>query len=336
METSLERVQFLLNLMSFLKSHSKIGLQELAEHFQLSEQDMEKILLQELAITGVPPYSPSDYTMIFITSKAGKKHVQLHQREDLRRPVKLTAAEAFALKSTLEVYARSAPIEVRAFIDSILNKITQAMQGKAALSPQTPQFAVRDQSQAIKKRLELIDYAILHSRIIEIEYYSGSHGKLLKRRIHPLLLFEEGTRFFLKAYCELRRAKRSFRIDRIAELDILEQKFIASKTSAQKKETQDALGWDGSKAKGVMVVRFEPVCAEEVLEEWASHYAKADFEKDGSLLLSLPLYSEAWAIGWVLSFGCQAELLEPKYLRQEFVKRLKLMMARNKQALKSP
>lgn len=39
-------------------------------------------------------------------------------------------------------------------------------------------------------------------------------------------------------------------------------------------------------------------------------------QKDGSLIVSAEMPEDSWLIGYLLSFGTQAEVLEPAYLRK--------------------
>ena len=316
------RVRTLLNLVSYLKNNPGVKLSKLAKLFGMDEQEMETTLLSEVIVCGIPPYSPSDYITVFIDEGRDGKRVTLHQHEQFKRPLKLTTVEALALKTAIQAYTRAKPDEYRAIADTLLDKIAEAMSGQKDLLDEQS-FVVSRQSHQLKDILSDLDEAIADCLVIEIEYFSAEHGALAKRKVHPYTLFEEGSRFYLRAYCEARSAQRTFRADRIRSVEFTEESFTPPKI----KRARALPGWDGTAPKGELVVRFEPFVAEEIEQEWAPRKSKMNYEKDGSLVLRLPLYSEAWALGWVLSFGQYAELLEPDYLREDLIERVHSMLA---------
>jgi predicted DNA-binding transcriptional regulator YafY len=58
--------------------------------------------------------------------------------------------------------------------------------------------------------------------------YTGAAGEPSQRTVHPLGLFFWGDRWSVAAWCELRGAFRSFRLDRIDRLRVLDQLFTAA------------------------------------------------------------------------------------------------------------
>lgn len=318
--------RMLLALVTYLKRHPGILLTELAEHFGVSPEDMRHVLMEELLLSGLPPYTPSDYFMIFIDASPKGERVRLHMAEEFRHPLKLTLPEALVTKSMLQSYSRSLDPELQPVADSLVDKLVEAMGLPADVADQPSHLALAKHSVVLKEHLALLDQAIRDDRVIAMEYYSASRGSLEKREIEPLLLFEEASRFYVRGWCHLRRAERSFRVDRIRQLKLLTRETGRPVGVGSGDERPRAVpGWDGAGKRGTMLVRFEPNLADEVESEWRPRGAKVSHEKDGSLLLELPLYSEAWAVGWVMGFGCQAELLEPAHLREDLIQRLRLM-----------
>jgi predicted DNA-binding transcriptional regulator YafY len=74
------------------------------------------------------------------------------------------------------------------------------------------------------QRLEVIRRAIGTSTRVEIDYRDGQ-GASTQRRIRPLGIFFWGESWSVAAWCELRADFRNFRLDRIAAMRPLEERF---------------------------------------------------------------------------------------------------------------
>lgn len=76
----------------------------------------------------------------------------------------------------------------------------------------------------VRERLEQLRGAIERRRMVAIAYRDEA-GRDSRRRLRPLGCFFWGTVWTLGAWCEERQDFRSFRLDRIAELRVLDEVF---------------------------------------------------------------------------------------------------------------
>jgi len=61
---------------------------------------------------------------------------------------------------------------------------------------------------------------------IKLEFaYRDGEARQTRRRVRPLALAFYGPVWLLTAWCELREDFRSFRLDRISELEVLDERF---------------------------------------------------------------------------------------------------------------
>lgn len=81
--------------------------------------------------------------------------------------------------------------------------------------------------------------ALEKNQIIEIEYYTPLEGKSQLRKASPLHLFYDEGCWYLDAYCHLRNAKRTFRLDRIHSITIQDDKVNEALASAYKEKVYD-------------------------------------------------------------------------------------------------
>lgn len=67
-----------------------------------------------------------------------------------------------------------------------------------------------------------IDRAIAERRRVWLRYYSPSRDELTEREVDPIRLFVLGHTY-VEAWCRLSEARRTFRLDRVAEIKVLDQ-----------------------------------------------------------------------------------------------------------------
>ncbi|MEV4434345.1 WYL domain-containing protein [Streptomyces sp. NPDC049555] len=68
-----------------------------------------------------------------------------------------------------------------------------------------------------------IDRAISERRRVWIRYYSPARDELTEREVDPIRLFVVGHTY-MEAWCRLSEARRTFRLDRVAEIRLLEER----------------------------------------------------------------------------------------------------------------
>jgi predicted DNA-binding transcriptional regulator YafY len=78
--------------------------------------------------------------------------------------------------------------------------------------------------QALRRKLDMLHQAALDQRVIAMDYVRED-GEASNRRARPLGLYFWGGVWTLVAWCELRVSFRSFRIDRMQSVTVLEEIF---------------------------------------------------------------------------------------------------------------
>lgn len=67
-----------------------------------------------------------------------------------------------------------------------------------------------------------VDRAIAERRRLWLRYYSPSRDELTEREVDPIRLFTVGHTY-VEAWCRLSEARRTFRLDRVAEIKLLDE-----------------------------------------------------------------------------------------------------------------
>lgn len=319
----------LLNVLRAIKSDYQVPLDDLASQFGVTPDDMLAVL-QQLSSAGVPPYTPDELVGIEVDrGPDGRRVVSIQFDKHLETGIRLTRDELYALQLAVDAYLATAADDARSVATGLLAKVNTALGVNGSDDPGAGQTAPAHRAlhtsghgHRIRERLAEAKEGLRRGVKLDIEYYSGHTGRLESRTVWPLLLREGGGHLYLLAYCELRGANRSFRLDRIRSILLTNERF--PQTSLQPGDLPEHIpGWDGTHAVGQFTVRLDEAVKDEALEEFVPLGAVARELPDGRVDLTLPLYSRPWAIGWVLRQGEHAELLEPEYLRAELIARLK-------------
>jgi predicted DNA-binding transcriptional regulator YafY len=79
-------------------------------------------------------------------------------------------------------------------------------------------------SKELRHRLDSLHHAAIDRSVLDVEYTSEA-GDVTRRRIRPLALVFWGGVWTLVGWCELRRDFRSFRVDRMQFISILDEIF---------------------------------------------------------------------------------------------------------------
>ena len=163
--------------------------------------------------------------------------------------------------------------------------------------------------------LDTISKAISSHNPIEITYYVIARHEITKRRVNPYgLTFRFGT-WYIIGYCHLRKGVRTFGIDRIraihvvndhfkypAEFDLEEYLERGWSLQADAEQEEIALRFDKSIAPWIAGCKFHP-------------HQKITIQPDGTALFEVTVAGVDEIKHWILSFGDKVEVLKPNSLR---------------------
>ena len=176
---------------------------KLADYFEVSVRTIERDVLA-LQEAGVPIYA-----------ETGRSGGYLLDVERTLPPVNFSAAEATAVAIALTATG-STPLAQAG--RSALTKIMAAMsdvdsRGARELGARVVRL---EGSTGSGPAPRLIEQAIVERRVVRISY-EDRHGDRSRRVIEPLAVVGVGANWYLLAWCRLRDAHRSFRMDRISD-----------------------------------------------------------------------------------------------------------------------
>jgi proteasome accessory factor C len=304
----------LINLLTLLVNKPGITVSEAADVFACSEKDLIKSL-DRLMMVGVPPYMPHDF-ISFGAVHSGSCKILINFGDHFGKPLNFLAPEVMALRFAIDLARPKSDAATLETLERIDNVLAEALRGRAEslARRKSRAFVVPRQADRMRGLLETLTKAAEKRLLLEIEYFSSHRRSLDTRRVHPFELLESGAHTYLWAWCETAGDTRHFRVDRIRTARQL-QEASNRKRPARRNPGRMRTIFDG-KPRDTLVLRFSKELADEIAEEWdGADGCKVARLKDGRVELRAPLYNEFWAVGYVMSFGPHAQLVEPRSLR---------------------
>jgi predicted DNA-binding transcriptional regulator YafY len=167
------------------------------------------------------------------------------------------------------------------------------------------------------KNFEVVATALLSRQRLQISYYSRARDNLSEREVSPQLLIHYRGNWYLVAWCHGQQALRSFSMDAIQQVSVVD----AKSKSIPKTELDKFIGkgygiFSGTKVRWAKL-RFSQERARWVSRELWHPQQKITQEKEGSLVMELPFTDIRELAMDILRQGHHVEVLEPRDLRDE-------------------
>jgi predicted DNA-binding transcriptional regulator YafY len=200
-----------------------------------------------------------------------------------------------------------------------LDRLPLVFQAKGAAeqaadhAPEHVEHAERDRKWQRERVARLLDATLNHRRAT-MKYYSMSSGREKTYLVEPYRLVYSQGGLYVLAFVPEYSALRTFSVDRIRGLSLLEERFTPS-------EVPDAafahsLGMNEGAPEHIEIA-FEPRIAPYVRERRWHPSQKLAERKDGGLVLSLEVCND-WALrSWILGFGRLARVIAPASLKAQ-------------------
>lgn len=248
----------------------------------------------------------------------------LHRMPNLRIPdVKLTPRELLVLTFLLRQDRVIANTAVGSLVHSIRQKVSAIMPSEYLSVAQSDRidslFAAGSLHPARYDDMEeIIDdllEAVVERRVCTVTYRALSHGTAKTYDIHPLRIFQHDGALHVFVTIPGKNAIRILAVARIAKLVVQDGVF------------EEPDGFDPDTVLGhtfnltlddpvSVSIRFSPTAARRIRNRQWSATQSLEEHSDGSVTLAMETSGRDDVVVWVLSFGPDAEILEPEELRQ--------------------
>jgi predicted DNA-binding transcriptional regulator YafY len=209
----MRRADRLFRLVGLLQRRRTVTATALAQRLEVSERTIYRDVA-DLVASGVP-----------IQGEAGIGY-RLERGFDLP-PLMFTEAESEAIVLGARLVEAVADPELSRAAQDVLAKVRSVVPARVLTHlDETRLYGLFFGVHApVSAALTLLRQALRRSRKIRFAY-ADAKGQPSARKVRPLGLSFVGNAWLLTAWCELREGFRNFRLDRIAELEMLEEPFV--------------------------------------------------------------------------------------------------------------
>ncbi len=294
----------LLSLILLLQSRPIWKAAELAAELKVSERTIHRYMgmLEEM---GIPIYSERGPYGGFSLVRGYKLP-----------PLIFTAEEATVLYmgATLvrEVWGQtydSAVTAVTAKLDNVLPDDLRQEVARVRQSLVIGGLTARDY-RPWEPTLHTLRQCIGERRCVHLLYWGLARQRETERVVEPYALTFQWGLWYLVGFCRLRQGMRTFRVDRIQDVTLLEEHFTLPRDFSVREYLERTMRFEPNYN---VVVRLEASQAPYVRERHGD-WMEITTEDDGSVIARFGAIRLDWATGWVLSFGSAARVLEPTEL----------------------
>ncbi len=210
--TSSERMRRLLQLIPWVAERGGASLAEITERFDYPPEGLLDDLQRVVFMVGVPPYTPD----ALIEVEVNDGWVQISFADYFRRPLRLTPPQAVALLA-----AATGMLDLTG--DSALERGLVKLAAALGVNPrETLEIRLGD---ATTEALPVLQEACRSHRPAAIRYYSYDRDAITERVIEPYRTFAHEGAWYVRAYCRLSDQRRTFRVDRVTSVELLEESF---------------------------------------------------------------------------------------------------------------
>ena len=311
----------LLALPAWVAEHPGVTVTEAAEHFGVTPAVIERDV-NTLWVSGLPSGMHGDL-VDFDASDFEAGRLRLSEPLGLDRPVRLTRQEAISLLMALRVLAdlladddASAPV-IASTQQAVTALLTAGvaddadMQADVQGGPSTsPVSEHADRSGRTAQVLAAVRSALRDRRRLHLAYVSATDTPS-ERDVDPITLESDGSHMTLVGWCLSAKAERSFRLDRITSVEVLDVPSVRHRAPRRKhRSTIDRSV--GEKPRATLTLR--------PTGRWLAEQVPCLSQEetaDGSLRVVVEGRDRAWLIGLVLSAGRHLMAVEPPDLAQE-------------------
>lgn len=204
-----DKLAFLLSLVPYLIDRDRVSVAEVAAHFGVPEQQIRDAVML-VAMSGIPgetsTYQHGDLFDIAWDDFEERDEIVLTHLVALDDSPRFSAREAAALIAGLQ-YLSSLPEQAdRAAIASLMSKLARGASGEPsalAVAPTETQHTLELARESVERGLQL-EFTYIDSRGVSVE-----------RTVDPLRVESIDDDWYLRGWCHLREAVRTFRLDRI-------------------------------------------------------------------------------------------------------------------------
>jgi proteasome accessory factor C len=316
-----QRLRRLLYLVPYVAKHPEgVLVEELAKKLGADRDEMLADL-DLLSQVGPPDGDPGEYLLVSV--EEGRVFVDLAHR--LTRPLRLTPAEGCSLLLGIRALRESGIAPFDQAMQSAEKKLLTAL-GRDANEAQSlaTSTVVAEPDAAVATHLRTLVTAAKKRERVELTYASASRHQAEVRPVDPYGIVHHAGEWYVVGFCHKRGDVRTFRIDRIASLKPMGERFERPRDFDLEAYRRERLYVPSADAITVRI-ELDPLAVTRIGANWP--VGEVTPRDDGSAELLIDCEGFEWVTGWVLGLGRHAHIVQPEEARAAMRERIQRLRA---------
>ncbi len=295
-DTAASRLSRLLALVPWLSAHPGVTVDDAAAHFGVTPTQLQADL-NLLICTGRPGHMHGDLVDIQFWDE--DQRIYVLDPQTLARPLRLSPDEAAALLVALRLLAQVPGTHDRDALASATSKLESAA-GEALRAADG--LSVAADTAVDPAVAEAVAHALAQGRRLHIGYV-GAVDERTERDVDPMRLLTLEGRSYLEAWCLRAEAVRTFRLDRIDAIEVLDVASAVPEDAVPVDLAAGALRPSGERVTLALAPSVSWIAEDYPVES-------VDPMPDGRLQVALPVADERWLQRLLLRTGDAVEVLD--------------------------
>lgn len=208
---TVSRLSRILALIPYVLDREAVDVGEVMERFGYTQEQLTKDL-NTIFVCGLPGYGPGDLMEAYLD----EDEVVIDAADFFAKAPRLTPSEALGLLAAGMTVIGSG--EGSPALESAVEKLSKVVMPDADSSLAVD---VLDQS----RHVGVLRDAAAERRVVRMVYRSVGKEETTERQVEPWSVFTTLGRWYLFGHCRLVEGQRTFRVDRIKELEVLDEVF---------------------------------------------------------------------------------------------------------------
>ncbi|MFG1670543.1 helix-turn-helix transcriptional regulator [Streptomyces sp. Y7] len=210
---AIDQTRRMLSLVTYLKERPGARVEDVARAFGISEDE----LVSDLDVLPMCGTSFRGGDLLDIDTDG--ERIWWHNPDDVAEPLRIAADEATALLVAARAVA-TLPGLRESDRQALLRATAKVETAAGEAAGASARLSVTFESEG--GVFADVDRAISERRRLWIRYYSPARDEVTEREIDPIRLVSVGHTY-VEAWCRRSEARRTFRLDRVAEIKILDE-----------------------------------------------------------------------------------------------------------------
>ncbi len=223
LDKEISRLSRLTAILTQLQTKRLVTATELADKYKISVRTIYRDI-KALEASGIP---------ICIVEGKGYSLMEGYRLP----PIAFTEAEANALITAEQIVLKNKDTSFIHSYTEALTKIKSVLKGdlkdKADLLSQSIVIRQNPSSETNSEYLSIVQMALTNRFVLQIKYQALEADEISERSIEPFAIYSTQDNWLLIAWCRLRKDFRVFRLDRIQQFELLDQKYEPQKMTLQ-------------------------------------------------------------------------------------------------------